>query len=76
MDIKQIKLPLKTDTDPHPRLMVGNYGVHAGDCFVALLPEGWTDISLEVDWNTKGPECWYIPQKPEISPIGLFVKER
>jgi hypothetical protein len=74
--IYQIKLPAPNDHDPHPRLLVNGRGTHAGDCFVALFPDGWHEISLEVTWDIEGPECWYIntPGFEGISPIGLFVK--
>ena len=75
--IVQIRLPRPDDTDPHPRLIVDGYGIHAGEGFTALLPDGqWHDISFEVRWNTTGPECWYIstPGYKDVSPIGLFVK--
>lgn len=74
--IYQIKLPAPNDHDPHPRLLVNGRGTHAGDCFVALFPDGWHEISLEVTWDIEGPECWYINTHgfEGISPIGLFVK--
>ena len=75
--IVQIKLPDPEDDDPHPRLMCDGYGIHCGDSFSAWLPDGkWHDITLEVRWETEGPECWYIsnPEYRDIRPIGLFVK--
>lgn len=77
-EIDQIRLPLPEDTDPHPRLIVFGCGTHAGDCFTALFPDGWHDISLEVSWDTTGPESWYIATDgfTQYSPIGLFVKRR
>ena len=76
-NIKQIKLPSPDDHDPHPRLLVNGWGLHAGDGYTALMPDGqWHDITLEVDWDITGPECWYIstPGFDAISPIGLFVR--
>lgn len=51
-------------------------GVHAGEGFTALFPDGWHDITLEVSWEPTGPGCWYIstPGFSDICPIGLFVK--
>lgn len=74
--ITQIQMPRPTDTDPHPRLIVDGDGIHAGDCFTALFPDDWHDITLEIDWDIEGPGCWYIstPGFRGISPIGLFVK--
>ena len=74
--IKQLQLPALTDTDPHPRLLLDGYGIHAGQCFTAHFPDGWHDITLEVDWNITGPGCWYIstPGYDHVRPIGLFVK--
>lgn len=76
MNIAQIQLPDPSDTDPHPRLMVDGYGIHAGQPFTALFPDGWHDITLEVSWKTEGPGCWYIstPGFRGICPVGLFVK--
>lgn len=56
--ISQLKLPSPNDTDPHPRLLLDGYGIHAGECFQALFPDGWHDITLEVGWNETGPACW------------------
>ena len=66
--ISQIKLPSPDDHDPHPRLLLNGYGIHAGSSYTALLPDGWHDIT--------GPACWYIstPGFAGISPVGLFVR--
>ena len=74
--IAQIKPPAPEDSDPHPRLLVNNWGIHAGDVYEALFPDGWHDVTLEVDWEITGPECWYIsnPEYKDINPIGLFVR--
>lgn len=76
LGIAQIQLPDPEDTDPHPRLVVDGYGIHAGQGFCALLPDGWHDITVEVTWNKTGPESWYIstPEYRNITPIGLFVR--
>lgn len=52
--ISQIKFPDPSDCDPHPRLLVDGYGIHAGQGFKALFPDGWHDISLEVSWEPTG----------------------
>ncbi|MCD8377160.1 MAG: hypothetical protein LUB59_00045 [Candidatus Gastranaerophilales bacterium] len=72
--VAQIQLPEPQDTDPRPRLMFQGWGIHAGDGFTAWLPEGWTDISLEVSWEKTGAAAWYIPGYPEICPVGLFCR--
>ena len=74
--IGQIKLPAPDDSDPHPRLLVDGYGIHAGNCFKARFPDGWHEITLEVDWSTTGPACWYIstPGYSDVCPVGLFVE--
>jgi len=46
--IAQIQLPDENDTDPHPRLLVDGYGIHAGMGFKALFPDGWHNITLEI----------------------------
>lgn len=74
--IEQIVLPDPADTDPHPRLLVDGRGIHAGETFTALLPDGWHDVTLEVSWDVTGPGCWYISTQPyeDVCPIGLFVQ--
>lgn len=74
--IHQIKLPAPSDADPHPRLLLDDYGIHAGQSFRALFPDGWREITLEVNWNKTGPACWYIstPGFSDICPVGLFVE--
>ena len=74
--IGQLRLPDPAEKDPHPRLLLSSYGVHAGDSFTALFPDGWKDITLEVDWEKTGPYCWYIstPGFEGICPVGLFVE--
>lgn len=74
--ISQLKLPSSNDTDPHPRLLLDGYGIHAGQCFQALFPDGWHNITLEVSWSDTGPACWYIstPGYSDVCPVGLFVE--
>ena len=74
--IAQIQLPDPADADPHPRLLLEGRGIHAGEGFTALFPDGWHDITLEVSWEPTGPGCWYIstPGFEDVCPIGLFVK--
>ena len=69
--IGQLKLPSPNDTDPHPRLLLDGYGIHAGQCFRALFPDGW-----HVSWSDIGPACWYIstPGYSDVCPVGLFVE--
>ena len=51
-------------------------GIHAGQGFTALFPDGWHEITLEVAWEPTGPGCWYIstPGFEGVCPVGLFVK--
>lgn len=76
MRVAQIQLPDPADTDPHPRLLLEGRGIHAGEWFSALFPDGWHDITLEVRWEPTGPGCWYIstPGFKDVCPVGLFVK--
>ena len=76
--IAQLQLPDPADADPHPRLLLEGRGIHAGEDFTALFPDGWQDITLEVSWELTGPGCWYIstPGFSDICPIGLFVGEK
>ena len=76
--IAQITLPDAKDDDSHPRLLCGGVGIHCGEVFSALLPDGrWHDITLEITWDVEGPGCWYIstPGYRDVYPIGLFVKK-
>ena len=73
-EVRQIKLPDQGDTDPHPRLLFGKWGIHAGEGFTAWLPQGWTKIRIEVSWRTTGAASWYIPDYPDICPVGLFCR--
>ncbi len=74
--IAQIRLPDPADADPHPRLILEGRGIHAGEGFTALFPDGWHDITLEMSWELTGPGCWYIstPGFSDICPVGLFVR--
>lgn len=74
--IAQIQLPDPADDDPHPRLLLEGYGIHAGQSFTALFPDGWHEITLEVAWEPTGHGCWYIstPGFEGVCPVGLFVK--
>ncbi len=74
--IYQIQLPDPEDIDPHPRLLIDGEGIHAGQGFSALFPDGWHDITLEVSWKLTGPGSWYIsnPEYRDVCPIGLFVR--
>lgn len=74
--VAQLQLPDPADADPHPRLLLAGRGIHAGECFTAMFPDGWHDITLEVSWELTGPGCWYIstPGFDDICPVGLFVK--
>ena len=58
--IAQLQLPDPADDDPHPRLLLEGDGIHAGQGFTALFPDGWHEITLEVAWEPTGPGCWYI----------------
>ena len=49
--VAQLQLPDPADADPHPRLLLEGDGVHAGQGFTALFPDGWHDITLEVSWE-------------------------
>ena len=74
--IAQIHLPDPSDSDPHPRLILDGYGVHAGQGFTALFPDGWHEITLEMKWEQTGAACRYIstPGFEDVCPVGLFVK--
>ena len=74
--IAQIQLPDPLDTAPYPRLLIDGRGIHAGEWFSALFPDGWHDITLEIKGEPVVPGCWYIstPGFKDVCPVGLFVK--
>lgn len=75
--VAQITLPHPDDTDPHPYLTLGGSFIDTiptGSCFIAWLPSGWAPIRLEIKWSIEGPGCWYIPGRPDLCPVGLFVQ--
>mgnify|MGYP000524356956 CR=1 FL=1 len=39
--IAQLQLPDPADDDPHSRLLLEGDGIHAGQGFTALFPDGW-----------------------------------
>ena len=43
--IAQLQLPDLADDDPHPRLLLEGRGIHAGQGFTALFPDGWHEIT-------------------------------
>ncbi len=47
-NISQLKLPDPNDSDPHPRLLLDGYGVHAGQSFTALFPDGWPGLLVHL----------------------------
>ena len=53
--IAQLQLPDPADDDPHSRLLLEGDGIHAGQGFTALFPDGWHEITLEVAWEPKAP---------------------
>ena len=62
--IAQLQLPNPEDDDPHPRLLLEGEGVHAGQGFTALFPDGWHDITLEVAWESrKAPAAGTYPRR-------------
>lgn len=56
MRIAQIQRPDLADTDPYPWLLLEDRGIHAGEWFCALFPDGWHD-TLEVRGELAGPAC-------------------
>ena len=61
--IAQLQLPDPADNDPHPRLLLEGEGVHAGQGFTALFPDGWHDITMEVAWEPEGPVAGTYPRR-------------
>ena len=48
-EMRQITLPDPGDMSDYPRILVNGEGIHAGTAFTAPFPDGWHDITLEVD---------------------------
>ena len=73
--LMQIQLPDPDDTDPHPRIWLNGRGLHAGDGVNAYIPgTGLVMLHLEVAWEQKGPDCWYVTTDGyrDICPVGLW----
>ena len=51
--IAQIQLPDPADDDPHPRLLLEGRGIHAGEGFTALFPDGWQMIRIFLSWMNR-----------------------
>lgn len=51
--IAQLQLPDPADDDPHPRLLLEGEGVHAGQGFTALFPDGCCGLSDETEKTSK-----------------------
>lgn len=51
----QIQLPAPEDTDPYPRLLLNGRGIHAGETFRALFPDGWAGDHLGNEPKARGP---------------------
>ncbi|MEY8369783.1 hypothetical protein AALA24_13605 [Anaerovoracaceae bacterium 42-11] len=75
--VLQLQLPDPNDKDSRPNLLFKERKVFAGENFVALFPDGWHEITLELDMRKEGVHSWYIstPGFEDICPVGLFVKE-
>ena len=78
IEVAQIQLPNPLDDDPYPRLIFQGWGVHAGDTFLAWLPDGWHEIRLEIRNDREGPACWSIddPKLKDICPVGLWCRAK
>lgn len=77
--VSQIHLPAPDDADEHPRLLVDDEGIHAGDLLEVLLPGCWLNVRLEIDESIQGPGSWYIASPAglrDVCPIGLFVRKQ
>ena len=53
--IAQIQLPDPADDDPHPRLLLEGRGIHVGEGFTALFPDGWHEITLRSSLGADRP---------------------
>lgn len=62
--IAQLQLPDPADDDPHPRLLLEGDGVHAGQGFTALFPDGWHDIKMRL---IQVRRRYYVLQKKKIN---------
>ena len=65
----QIRLPAPEDFDPHPRLLLNGRGIHAGETFHALFPDGWREITIEMTGNRRGPAAGTSP--PPVLPTSV-----
>ena len=52
--IAQLRLPDPADDDPHPRLLLEGYGIHAGQGFTAAGIKEKEEITEELDHRLLG----------------------
>lgn len=73
--LMQIQLPAPDDTDPHPRLILNGWGLHAGQGVEAYIPgQGLVHLSLEISHRGEGAACWYVNTDGfrDVCPVGLW----
>lgn len=75
--LMQIQLPDPSDTDPHPRIILNGWGLHAGQGVEAYIPgKGLVHLCLEISWDREGAACWYVSTEGYrgVCPVGLWCK--
>ena len=73
----QIQLPAPEDTDPYPRLLLNGRGIHAGETFRALFPDGWREITLEIHLQPRFyPHLSHRPVRKGIGRSTISIKIR
>ena len=61
--IAQLQLPDPTDRDPHPRLLLEGYGVHAGQSFTALCLTGGMRLPWKCPGSRQAPGAGTYPRR-------------
>ena len=58
------------------RLTWDGWDIHCGHGMDVLLPdrlEGYSPPCASIEYNDEG---WYMPGHPDVSPVGLWARER
>lgn len=61
--IAQLQLPDPADADPHPRLLLEGYGIHAGQWFTALFLTGGTTLPWKCLGSRKALAAGTYPRR-------------
>lgn len=73
MALKVLQIGYEPERD---RLTWDGWDIHCGQGMEVLLPDrldGGTWRAVSFEYNDEG---WYMPGHPDVSPVGLWARER